>query len=79
MLGDYAPRPIDFQHAGMYAQAYALWKQGFVYWLTPEQTEQMSRHNHDFEAVSSEEELILRHYRKPQPGESGMFVTATDI
>ncbi|MDR0894336.1 MAG: DUF3874 domain-containing protein, partial [Prevotellaceae bacterium] len=27
----------------------------------------------------SEEELILRHYRKPQPGESGMFVTATDI
>jgi hypothetical protein len=41
--------------------------------------EQMSRHNRDFEAASSEEELILRYYRKPHPREAGMFVTATDI
>ncbi|MDR0895839.1 MAG: hypothetical protein LBN06_11175 [Prevotellaceae bacterium] len=65
--------------ASVWRKACKIREQGFVYRLTPEQTEQMSRHNRDFEAVSSEEELVLRHYRKPQPGEAGMFVTATDI
>jgi hypothetical protein len=73
------PRKTDFCYPGLYAQAYALWQQGFEYWFTAEDNKIMARHNRDFEAVSPEEELILRHYRKPKPGETGIFVTATDI
>ena len=68
---------VDYD--GVYAQAYALLQGGFAYWLEGEEIEELSRHNCHYEVPCLEEELILTHYRRPLPGEEGIFVTSTDI
>jgi hypothetical protein len=73
------PYTTDIPHDGLFAQAYALWQQGFRYWFDAEETAALNRHNARFEAVNIEEEQILTWYRRPEyPGE-GIFVTTADI
>ena len=68
---------VDYE--GVYAQAYALSQGDFAYWLEGEEMEELNRHNVHYEVPCLEEELILTHYRRPLPGEEGIFVTNTDI
>jgi predicted P-loop ATPase len=79
VIGIEPPQEYDFQYEGLYAQAYALWKQGFRYWFNEEDNRATSRRNRDFEAPSRERELIAKYYRAPMDGEQCKFLTASDI
>ena len=74
-----SPYLHEVDYEGVYAQAYALSQGGFAYWLEGEEMEELNRHNAHYEVPCLEEELILTHYRRPLPGEEGIFVTVTDI
>ncbi len=69
--------PVNY--AGVYAQAYALARNGFRYWLEDEEMCQLNRHNKKFEVPCLEQELILTHYRRPMEGEECLFVTVAQI
>ena len=73
------PNRHPFEYTGLYSQALALWKGGFRYWFDAEEIDELNRHNARFEAPNLEEELILTYYRKPQEGETGVFVTVAQI
>ena len=64
---------------GLYAQVYALWRQGFRYWFDDEENAELQRHNRQFEEPNIEEELILTYLRQPYGEEMGEFLTATRI
>ena len=70
-------RTTDYD--GIYAQAYALWKQGFRYWFDDAENAELEQHNRQFEEPNIEEELILTYLRKPYGDEAGEFLTATRI
>ncbi|MBR1933471.1 MAG: hypothetical protein IJ841_07280 [Prevotella sp.] len=75
-----SPRDYPFDHRAIFAQAYALYRQGFRYWFDdgPE-TDLQARHNERFEVAQYERDLILSHYRLPREGEHGEFVTSAEI
>ena len=70
-------RATDYD--GIYAQAYALWQQGFRYWFNDEENAELEQHNRQFEEPNMEEELILTYLRQPYGDEAGEFLTATRI
>ena len=74
-----SPREEPFNYAGIYAQAYALYQEGFHYWFSQDDIRRLSEHNRAFETPKSAHELIGKYLRKPRPGEPGQFVSATDI
>lgn len=69
------PVPYD----GLYAQARHLWQSGFNYWFTQQEIDTLAVHNASYEAPNDEESLITKYFRQPLPGETGVFLTATDI
>ena len=73
------PRTHPFNHAGIFAQAYALYHQGFRYWLEDEEEEVQKAHNEDFETPDPVREAIEEHFRKPGPDEVGEYLSATQI
>ena len=73
------PQTYNFGYEGVYAQAYALWQQGFRYWFNEEENAEINLRNIEFEAPNKELELITKYYRAPMQGEECKFLTATDI
>ena len=73
------PQTYDYGYEGVYAQAYALWRQGFRYWFNEEENAEINRCNTEFEAPNKEWELINKYYRRPLQSEECKFLTATDI
>ena len=69
--------PVDYTH--VFAQAYALTRNGFHYWLDDEEIRTLNLHNRQFEVPCLEQELILTHYRRPMEGEACIFVTNAQI
>ena len=72
-----SPLAVPFEHDAIYAQAYALYQQGFRYWFNREEIEQLQRHNARYETEHSELALVDRYFRKPEEGERGQLITAT--
>ena len=72
-----SPLSSPFDYDGIYAQAYALYRQGFRYWFDKPEIERLQRHNEQFETVHSELELIDLHFRKPVGDEPRQLVSAT--
>ena len=72
-----SPRETPFNHEGIFSQAYALYRQGFRYWFDPDETLLLQRHNRQFESAQSEQELIDHHFRQPEEGEQGEYVSST--
>jgi len=73
------PYTTKIDYEGVYAQTYALWKQGFPYWLDAEETERLNRYNRRFEVADPECELIQTYFRKPEGNEECLFATASYI
>ena len=69
--------PVNY--TGVYAQAFALARNGFHYWLEEEETAMLNVHNKHFEVPCLEQELILTHYRRPMKGEASIFVTNAQV
>ena len=69
--------PIDYK--GLYSQLLHLWQTGFVYWFDTEEIRSLERHLEQFEVTSLEEDLILKHYRKPGAADHAVFRSTADI
>ncbi|MBR0188360.1 MAG: hypothetical protein IJQ09_07245, partial [Prevotella sp.] len=69
--------PIDYE--GVFAEAYALYKQGFCHWVKSNEMDQLSEHNEAFESAMPELEMIEENFRLPKPGDAIEFVTRTII
>ena len=74
-----SPYEHPFDYEGIYAQAYALYREGFRYWFTDEENAELEQHNRQFEEPCIEEELIRTYLRQPYGEETGEFLTATRI
>ncbi len=72
-----SPREHPFPYRGIYAQAYRLYKSGFRYWFNAEESRRLNEHNKQFESSKPELELVSTYFRKPGPGETGQFVSAS--
>lgn len=73
------PQTYEYNYEGVYAQAYALWRQGYRYWFNDEENDEINQCNTEFESPNKERELIMKYYRRPLPGEQCRFLTATDM
>ena len=69
-----SPREHPFDYQNIYAQAYALYRQGFNYWFSADEIQQLSQHNLQFEAPRLEYELVDTYFRRPADGEQGEFM-----
>ena len=74
-----SPRDQPFDYEGIYSQAYALYRQGFLHYFTKAEEAALREHNRTFETPHPEQEAISTHFHPPQDGEKGEFYTATDI
>ncbi len=74
-----SPWSHPLPYAGMYSQAYALYRTGFRYWFDADDNAELQRHNRQFEEPCMEEELIATYLRVPYGDEVGEFLTATRI
>ena len=74
-----SPREQPFDYEGIYAQAYALYRQGFRHYFSKAEEEVLKEHNKTFETPLPEKEAIAKHFRLPNDSERGEFYTATDI
>ena len=74
-----SPYTHAIPHDRLYAQAYALYREGFRYWFEADEVAELDSHNANFEEPCMEEELILTYLRRPIGEETGEFLTATRI
>ena len=70
-----SPRDNPFDYEGIYAQAYALYRDGFQYWFSREEIVRLSAHNHHYETPRLENELVQLYFRKPAGAEPGVFMS----
>ena len=68
------PRSHPFNYEGIYSQAYALYQEGFQYWMEEAESERMEAHTRDFRASNLAEELVDTYYRVPAEGEASIVV-----
>ncbi len=73
------PWEVTLPYEGIYAQAYALFRQGFRYWFEQAEVDALNKRNRRFEAPNPEREMLLMHYRKPTERETAKKVTASDV
>lgn len=74
---------VEYQHQvsidQVYAQAYALFREGFQFFFDQSEIKQIQKHNEKYQFRYPEEELLLTHYRKPVEEESSLLLTASQI
>ena len=70
-----SPREVPFDYEGIYAQAYALYREGFHFWFSREEILKLAVHNRQFETPRLEEELVQLYFRTPGQNEPGEFVS----
>ena len=70
-----SPREVPFDYEGLYAQAYALYREGFHFWFSREEILKLAVHNRQFETPRLEEELVQLYFRTPGQNEPGEFVS----
>ena len=68
-----SPREHPFDYAGIYAQAYALYRSGFCFWFSKEEIAELTEHNRRFETPRLEHELVQLYFRLPTEQETGEF------
>ena len=74
-----SPYDTPISYVELYAQAYALWQQGFRYWFDEAENAELEVHNQNFEEPNLELELIQTYFRLPGENEVGEFYTASRI
>ena len=69
-----SPREVPFDYEGVYAQAYALYREGYRFWFSREEVLRLAVHNRQFETPRLEEELVDVYFRPPVGVEGGEFM-----
>ena len=70
-----SPRDHPFDYAGIYAQAYGLYRQGFQYWFSREEILRLEEHNRQFETPRLEYELANLYFCQPSGARPGVFMS----
>ena len=70
-----SPRDRPLNYEGIYAQAYALYREGFQYWFSREEIVALAGHNRQFETPRLEVELAHLYFRSPVGVEGGEFMS----
>ena len=63
-----------FDHDNIFAQAYALWQEGYHYYFSDVEIEWLNDRNSRFAVANLEKQLVFRYFRKPTENESGELV-----
>ena len=69
-----SPLTTPFDYDGIYAQAYALYQQGFQYWFDKPEIERLQKHNEAYTTSNDEEDLVAEYFRLPRGAETGEFM-----
>jgi hypothetical protein len=79
----FAVKNIDYQHNidmdRVFAQAYALYKQGERTYFNRNDIDEIEKNNEDFRLRSYEEGLLFEHFIKPVKTENSLAMTTTEI
>ena len=70
-----SPRDHPFDYVGIYAQAYALYQEGFHYWFSRDDILRLSDHNRQFETPRLEYELANLYFCQPSGARPGVFMS----
>ena len=66
-------------HTAIYAQALALYKQGFRYWFADQDITEINENNEPFQQSSPEAELLFTYFRKPVRFEVYILLSTSEI
>ena len=69
-----SPRDDPFDYEGIYSQAYALYQQGFQFWFSQQEIQQLAVHNAGFETPQTELELVDYYFAHPSGADRGEFM-----
>lgn len=69
--------PVD--HAGVYAQALALYRGGFKFWFSDTDITDLNVNNEAFQQSSPEEELFYTYFRRPERFDVPLFLSSSEI
>lgn len=69
----------EIDHAAIYAQALALYKQGFRYWFADNDITEINDNNEPFQQSCPEAELFFTYYRKPTRFEMPVLLSVSEI
>ena len=69
----------EIDHAAIYAQALALYKQGFRYWFADGEIAEINENNEPFQQSYPEMELFYTYFRKPTRFEAPLLLSASEI
>ena len=73
-----SPRVLPFEYEGIYSQAYYLYRNGFEYWFSGNETAAIDERNSRFKVANLEQQLVYRYYRRPSGADTGEFVSVGD-
>ena len=69
--------PVD--HTAVYAQALALFREGFCFWFANADIAEINSNNEPFQLVSPELELLYTYYRKPVRFEMPLLLSCSEL
>ena len=69
----------EIDHAAIYAQALALYKQNFRYWFAENDITEINDNNEPFQQSCPEAELFYTYFRKPVRFELPLLLSASEI
>ena len=69
-----SPRTLPFEYEGIYSQAYYLYRNGFEYWFSGDETAAIDERNSRFKVANLERQLVYRYYSHPAGTDTGEFV-----
>ena len=72
--GIMSPRDDPFDYENIYSQAYALYRQGYQYWFSQSDVQQLAQHNAHFEVPKTAQDLVDVYFRQPVGIERGEFM-----
>ena len=70
-----SPLDCPFEYAGIYAQALYLYRHGFQYWFSGDETAAVDARNRRFQVANLERQLVYRYYRRPAGADEGEVVS----
>ena len=73
------PRTYDIDYNSLYGQGMYLLADQYRYWFTQEEIKKQNIRNKAFEADCIEEQLIMKYYRVPDDGETGVLLSPAEI
>ena len=71
-----SPYDFPFDHDGIFAQAYALYREGYAYYFSEVEIEWLNERNKGFTVPNLEQQLVYRYFRKPVGDEPREHVDA---